>query len=315
MEQAPFFADLADGPEGGRAWWSVTEDGVRIRCAAWPTGRSGTILLFPGRTEYVEKYGRAASEFGGRGYTVLAVDWRGQGLSDRPLADLLTGHVHEFVDYQKDVRALAGLADKLDLPRPRFLVAHSMGGAIGLRALHRRLDVSAAAFSAPMWGISMPAALRPVAWSLSWAGRSLGFGHRYAPGTGADSYVGTAPFEENLLTTDDAMYAYMMRQLSGHPELALGGPSLHWLIEALTETRALRRMAPPALPVHCAVGGAERIVDTESIRQLMKRWPQGRLDVIDGARHEVMMERPEIRQRFFEAATGLFDRHRCAAPA
>ena len=288
---------------------------MRVRAALWPGGARGTVLLFPGRTEYIEKYGRTAQELLARGYATLTIDWRGQGLSDRSLSDVLTGHVHEFSDYQKDVRALRRLAEALGVPRPLHLLAHSMGGAIGLRALHDGLDVAAAAFSAPMWGIALPAALRPVAWSISWAGRSVGLGHRYAPGTGATSYVGVAPFEGNLLTGDAEMYRYMARQTVERPELALGGPSLHWLLEALNETRALRRRAPPTTPVHCAVGSEERIVDVQAIHDVMRHWQQGRLDVIDGARHEVLMETPEIRRQFLDAAASLFERHRKAPAA
>lgn len=309
-DPAPLYDDVADGPPEGRAWWLDAAGGVRVRSALWPGGRKGTVLLFPGRTEYIEKYGRAARDLGARDYATAVIDWRGQGLSDRALDDILTGHVHAFLDYQADVAALTALLDAAGAARPWFLLAHSMGGAIGLRALLQGLDVAAAAFSAPMWGINMPVALRPVAWGVSWAGRSLGLGHRYAPGTGAASYVNEAVFEENLLTRDREMFAYMARQTAAHPDLALGGPSLHWLMEALQETRALRRLPAPATPVYCSLGSAERIVDPAAIRARMQRWPQGRLDEFEGVRHEVMMEGPEIRRRFFDAATSLFDRHR-----
>ena len=314
-QAAPFYPDLAEGPEGGTAHWLTTADGVRIRAAMWRAGGDGTVLLFPGRTEYVEKYGRTAADLARRGYSTVTVDWRGQGLADRALDDLLTGHVHAFADYQVDVEALVAMAHAMDLPRPWFLLAHSMGGAIGLRALHRGLDVAAAAFSAPMWGINMPVALRPVAWGVTWAGRSLGFGERYAPGTGAASYMTASAFNENLLTNDAEMFAYMTRQTDAHPELALGGPSLHWLMEALRETRSLRRLPPPSLPVHCAVGTLERIVHRSAIDAVMQRWPRSRLDVIEGAKHEVMMESPEIRRRFFDAAAGLFGRQRRTSAA
>ena len=76
----------------------------------------------------------------------------------------------------------------------------------------------------------------------------MGLGHAYAPGTGADNYVATAPFEGNLLTTDPGMWQYMKDQLLAHPELLLGGPSLRWLHEALRECRELQSMASPESP-------------------------------------------------------------------
>ena len=59
---APFHADLADGPPGGRAVWLRTADEVRIRAGLWRGGDKGTVFLLPGRTEYIEKYGRAAGD-------------------------------------------------------------------------------------------------------------------------------------------------------------------------------------------------------------------------------------------------------------
>ena len=309
MENAPLFHDVAEAPAGGAAWWLTCADGVRIRVAAWTGGTLGTVLMFPGRTEYIEKYGPAAADLGKRGYSMLVIDWRGQGLADRPLDDRETGHVAGFRDYQQDVAAALQAARDLSLPQPYYLIGHSMGGAIGLRAMLNGLPVKAAVFSAPMWGIRIAPSLRPVAWALAASSRHMGRGHRYAPGTGPATYVREAPFEDNLLTTDPAMFAFMQRQLDAHPELALGGPSLQWLHEALRETRSLRAAAAPKIPTITALGTLERIVDPRHVKDRMARWPGGRLDMIEGAEHEVMMETPSIRKAFFDTAAELFEAH------
>lgn len=306
---APFLADLAEGPEGGYARWATTRDGVRVRVALWPMrGARGTILLFPGRTEYVEKYGRAAGEFARRGYALATIDWRGQGLSERLIDDPMTGHVFDFKDYQTDVEALISAVHDAGMPPEIYLVAHSMGGCIGLRALHNGLGVRAAAFSAPMWGIRMSTAMRPVAWAVSWAWPKLGYGENYTPGTSAVSYSATAPFEGNELTTDPDMYAYMQAQTAALPGLALGGPSLHWLYQALSETRHLRGMPPPALPAIAHIGTAEKIVEVSAVEEVMSKWKAGSLTRIVGAEHEIMMEVRPVRDAFFDSATALFDR-------
>ena len=91
---APFFRDIADGPGTGRAIWVHAEDGVRLRLGYWPLeGAKGTVLIMPGRTEYVEKYGRVARELAARGYAAVALDWRGQGLADRLGRVPSVGHV------------------------------------------------------------------------------------------------------------------------------------------------------------------------------------------------------------------------------
>ena len=156
MTEAPLFTDVSPGPDDGAAWWMNASDGVRLRIASWGLGATkGTVLLFPGRTEYVEKYGPAAREFEARGFATITIDWRGQGLADRLLDERRIGHVGEFHDYQKDVAVMLKAARRLDLPKPYFLLAHSMGGAIGLRSVYEDLPVQAAAFSAPMWGIKI----------------------------------------------------------------------------------------------------------------------------------------------------------------
>lgn len=316
MQEAPLFSKMADGPDGGRAWWLKTADGVRIRIGLWaPDSPKGTVLLLPGRTEYIEKYGRAAGALAGCGYATLTIDWRGQGLADRLSGDKMSGHVLRFGDYQRDLDAMTDAAKRLGLPRPWHLLAHSMGGGIGLRAVIDGLPVAGCVFTGPMWGIHMSGALRPVAWSLSWGGRRFGMGHVYAPGTASQSYVLTEPFDTNKLTRDREMYDYMISHLKERPELALGGPSLHWLHEALVETRMLARHPSPDLPCLTIIGSDEDIVDVERIRERMDRWPDGRLEVIEGARHEVLMEGPEVRRRIFDMICRFCDGTADKAPA
>ena len=307
METAPFFADIADGPDDGAAWWLTAEDGVRIRIGLWNRdAQNGTVLLFPGRTEYIEKYGRTAAGLAERGFATLAIDWRGQGIADRLIDDPVPGHVTRFLDYQKDVAAMVAAAREMSLPEPFHLLAHSMGGCIGLRALHEGLPVNSACFSGPMWGISLAPATRPAAWVLSWAAKLLGLGHHYAPGTGSESYVDAAPFEDNMLTTDPDMWRYMKDQVSAHPEFLLGGPSLRWLHEALSECRQLDSMPSPRTPALTFLGENERIVDPSRIHSRMSRWSNGQLEIIDPGEHEVLMDSPETQSALFDSATAFF---------
>lgn len=310
MKAAPFFADVAEAPGGETCVWLDTSDGVRIRAAHWRGGTRGTVLLFPGRSEYIEKYGPAAGEFAARGYAMATVDWRGQGIADRLLDERAPGHVDRFADYQRGVAALVAFLRAEGLPEPWFLVGHSMGGCIGLRAIHEGLPVRAVAFSAPMWGIRMHPALRPVAWVMATVAPLIGLGDRLVPSTSPMTYVLEAQFEGNLLTRDRGMFEFMQRQLTLHPELAIGGPTLRWLREALRETRALARLPSPALPCLTMLGREERIVHIGAIRERMARWPGAEFDEVAGAEHELMMERPQIRARFYDRAAALFDAHR-----
>ena len=301
LDPAPLFTDVAPGPEEGRAFWTQTSDGKRIRLGLWPLeGARGTVLLFPGRTEYIEKYGLCAADLARRGLATLAVDWRGQGLSDRLLPDERIGHVDAFGDYQKDVAALLRAARELNLPRPFFLLAHSMGGCIGLRAAIEGLPVQAAAFTGPMWGISVAPQLRALAWSLPRLMPRIGQGHRLSLGTKIDAYPLIAPFEDNLLTTDPEMYDMMRDQLAAHPELCIGGPSFIWLREALAETLHLAGRSAPNLPCVTYLGSNERIVAKNRVIARMANWKGGRLEIVEGGEHEVLFELPELRNPIFD---------------
>lgn len=67
MQDAPFFTEMAQGPDDAQAFWLNTDDDVRIRVGLWrpaaDVDTAGTVLLFPGRTKYIEKYGRTAADF------------------------------------------------------------------------------------------------------------------------------------------------------------------------------------------------------------------------------------------------------------
>lgn len=317
LPAAPLYEDVAGGPPGGVAVWADTSDAMRIRLAAWrPDGPArGTVLLFPGRTEYIEKYGDAAREMARRGYATLAIDWRGQGLAPRLLDDRRIGHVNRFTDYQYDVAAMVEAATAMGLPRPWHLLAHSMGGCIGLRAVMRGLPVETCAFSGPMWGIALSPAMKPLAWVMAHAAPVLGLGTRLPPNASPDNYVQVQPFEGNFLTTDPDMYAMMQRQLAAYPDLGLGGPSLHWLREALSECRQLAARPSPDLPCCCFLGGNERIVDSGAIHARMAAWPNAALELIDGAEHEVLMETPATRARVFDRLAALFSGGQATATA
>lgn len=313
-DAAPLFDDLAQGPPGGRAIWCRTEDGLRIRAAIWPQGSSGTVLLFPGRTEYVEKYGPAAAELARRGFATVVIDWRGQGLSDRVVPQPMIGHVKHFSDYQRDLRAVLAALEGLGLPEPRFLLSHSMGGTIALRSLLEDVEVRAAAFTAPMWNIRITRAMRPLAWALASGARAAGLGLTLAPGTDPTSYVLVAPYQGNVLTTDAEMFAWMKAHMIAHPELSLGGPSMHWLHEALVECRRLHGARSPQVPGLVLLGSAEKVVDTDVIRDRMRRWPSARLEVFAGAEHEVLMESAAMREHAYDMIAAFFDTHRQVAP-
>jgi lysophospholipase len=197
---------------------------VALRAAHLPAqgARRGRVALLHGRTEFLEKYIEVAAALSERGFDVVSTDWRGQGRSDRLLADARRGHVGAFADYQRDLKALLA-APEAQGDGPLVMLAHSMGGAIGLRALDEGHDFKAAIFSAPMWGVKLPLWAYPVARLIAGAGVGVGLAGSYAPGGGGATPYALRGFDDNLLTADREQFDRIADRTREAGEYALGG--------------------------------------------------------------------------------------------
>lgn len=306
MQPAPFHSLPGDPARDPTCFWLRADDGIALRAGHWPSGEGrGTVLLMQGRTEYLEKYARVAADLNAAGLDVLSLDWRGQGLSDRLMDDGRASHVPDFADYQRDVVEMVIAANRLDLPRPWYLLAHSMGAAIGLAALIDGLPVERVTFSAPMWHINLSPAKLAFARVVTSLARKMGRGQHYVPATGgAESFILTSSFNKNLLTTDGATWGRMVAETSAWPEMMLGGVTHDWLHAALAECDRLAALPSPDLPTLIILGSREAVVSPAAIHKRVTSWPSARLLALDGARHEPLMEREALRQR---AMQGLID--------
>lgn len=299
MERAPLHP-LQDVPDGGRAFFSIARDGTRIRSALWGGGDKGTALIFPGRTEYIEKYGRMVARLQARGLNVVVIDWRGQGLSDRPDSRRDRGYVENFGEFQDDIESVLAVPEIAALNGPRYMFAHSMGGCIGLRSLVNGMDFAGAVFSAPMWGLPGPKGAGHVLSTVNFFGKPFGAHKSLVPGTKPTFYVQVAEFEGNELTTDADHYAMFRTQLNANPELGLGGPTMHWAAEALKEMAALKVATAPKTPMLVFLGGEEVVIDSTAITSRMSSLPNGHLEVLPNVRHEIWMETPNTQKHVWD---------------
>ena len=292
-------------PEGAEVIWYKGRKGRRLRLLYAPDPKGGVktrglALVCPGRTEFIEKYFETARDLQARGFAVAIFDWPGQGLSDRLHKEKLAGHVGGYSLYVdallKGLQALGGRARE-----PYVIVAHSMGGAIALEALRsRRLKVAAAAFSAPMWGLSVWFFQR---WFLRLA-RLFGFGAAQPLPPGPEE-----TFETNLLTHDERRWRLHRRLIELEPALALGQPTIAWIVSSLDVIKGFFR--PAALdhlrrtPVLVAIATEEAIVRKASQKKLARRFGSGKTLLVEGASHEILMETDERRERFFASFDDL----------
>ncbi|MEL7465635.1 MAG: alpha/beta hydrolase [Pseudomonadota bacterium] len=297
MEEAPLYTELAEAPAHGEAFWMPLRYGA-IRVATWSGGTRGTAIIFTGRTEYIEKYGRVIRSLHDRGFSVATLDWRGQGLSHRSLGDEMKGHVGDFARYLTDVKLLMSSPAVAALPKPHVLICHSMGGCIGMRALlEEAVRPAAVVMSAPMLGIQMKPHVRLGAKVMTALAERFHFETMMAPAPqGRNAYVAVTPFEANALTNDFDHYEWLKKHLEAEPGFALGPPTLGWMNRATEEMRALRLAPEPEPSILMFLGNEEEVVSPAAIRRYAKRSARCRMVEIQAAKHEVFMETPGVQE-------------------
>ncbi|MEM1145937.1 MAG: alpha/beta hydrolase, partial [Pseudomonadota bacterium] len=135
-------------------------------------------------------------------------------------------------------------------------------------------------------------------------------GTAYAPGTKGESYVLTTEFDENRLTHDSEMYRYYQSVSENLEDQQVGGPSLQWLFQTLMETRRLSKAKSPGIPCLTFCGAEDSIVAIPAVKERMGKWHEGQLDLVPNARHDVLYETADIRERVFGAIASHFNNYR-----
>jgi len=282
-----------------------TPDGAELRFARWapPANRKGTVCVFTGRTEQIEKYFETVRDLRDRGFAVAMIDWRGQGRSSRRLRDPRKGYGRDFSDYEIDVEAFVQQVVLPDCPPPHFALAHSMGGAVMLRVAHAgkrwfdRMVLSAPMIDLPGRATSLPAA------ALLRVLRLSGQGGRYVPG-GSDALTGSESFVNNPFTSDPVRFARNAAILEEDPTLGLGSPTVAWADTAVRTMRGFRAADYPLQirqPILMLAASSDSIVSTAAIEEFAYHLRAGSHLVIAGSRHEILQEQDRYRAQFWAA--------------
>jgi lysophospholipase len=293
-------------PAGAELVRLAGPDGPALRAVLCPASIGaplGTVCVFQGRAEFIEKYFETARDLQARGFAVALLDWRGQGGSDRLLADPRKGHVPSFAAFRSDLERFMALV-RARCPEPYFALAHSMGGLVALLAERGRdRHFERLVLSAPMLGLG--AMYRPTgpARLLANVADALGFGASYIP-TGGGTPIDWQPFEGNPLTSDPARFARNSRIVERAPGLGLGAPTIGWVaasFEAMDSMAAAGAPESVRTPVLILAAGEDRIVSNAAIERMAARLGVARTLTIAGARHEILQERDALRAQALAA--------------
>jgi lysophospholipase len=282
-----------------------TSDGAELRFARWapPANRKGTVCVFTGRSEQIEKYFETVRDLRDRGFAVAMIDWRGQGHSSRRLRDPRKGYVRDFSDFEVDVETFMQQVVLPDCPPPYFALAHSMGGAVMLRVAHAgkrwfdRMVLSAPMIELPGHATSLPA--RALLRLLRFTGQ----GGRYVPG-GNGALTGSESFVNNPFTSDPVRYARNAAILEEDPTLGIGSPTVAWADTAIGTMIGFRASDYPSQirqPILMLAASNDTVVSTSAIEEFAYHLRAGSHLVIAGAKHEILQEQDRYRAQFWAA--------------
>lgn len=292
-------------PAGVRLRTIETADGVKLRGAFWrPEGAArGTVCVFQGRAEFIEKYCEVAGDLLKRGFAVATFDFRGQGGSERLTRNPLKSHVEDFDHYRVDAEAMMRQLAFASCPPPFFALSHSMSAPVLISlALRQPQWFERLVLIAPMIGLPLDR-VEFFARGLATGLGRVGFSSSYIP-SGANRVMALRPFEKNPVTSDPMRYAAAQSVLTQAPELALGSPTIGWVHAAF---RAMTATALPGVPESFKVptlvlsAARDRIVDPRASERFAARIRGGGHLFLRGAQHEILMERDEVRDMFWAA--------------
>ncbi|WP_417441555.1 lysophospholipase [Idiomarina sp.] len=281
-------------------------DGIKLHFAYYRHSDSAPLVVIaPGRIESALKYQELFWELAQQGFSVAALDHRGQGLSGRLTANPHQGHVESFNDFVRDFSDFTDLLMARFGDVPKMLFSHSMGGTIATiycatyQHPYKKLILSAPMFSIETGIVPYRLARWIVfagAWLNQWLAKPwyfLGMGN-YKP----------VPFEDNVLTHSQQRYKAFRDVYDNVSDVQLGGPTFNWLYEAISAAINAQKLANDiTIPVILFQAGNDKVVSASGQKKVAAAvtGDHFRFKTIKGASHELMMETDKFRQPVLDA--------------
>ena len=315
-------------------WLECGQVRYRVVRLAKPRGR---VLVLPGFGEAIEKYEAATQHLSANRLESLVIDWPGQGLSRQGLSrqglsqeGLSDGksakyptlvHSRGFDGHLEAITRAAKREGFMDGAMPLFVLGHSMGGHLALRLLARlsaRSSKDAALrgviIVAPM---IMPPVFKflpaPLIVLIARVFCLLGLG--CFPIKGSEYEGRPVRFNpDNPLTRCPDGYAVQLNCWQSNPASKSTTPSWGWLHTAYASCRTttanlswmkslgIKSLGTKALdcPVQAHIAEDERIVSAAHTSRYLPLISGIELHSYKDARHELLMELPEVRDSIWQ---------------
>ncbi|MBB1268365.1 alpha/beta fold hydrolase [Shewanella sp. SR44-3] len=270
------------------------------------------IVISNGRVESYLKYQELIYDCYQQGFSVYAIDHRGQGLSSRLTSNPHQGHVEKFSDYVDDLDLFINRVVQPELHNELFIIAHSMGAAIATHYIHQHPGIfTAAVFSAPMYGIMLPlptAIIKRLANKLNKTTPIIDSNLVTANYVISGKDYQAISFKLNQLTHSSVRYQQYRDLYQQQSQCQLGSPTNQWLSEAIDAAKASISMARESqIPILILQASKDKIVCNRAQNQAISGLCQ-RI-VIKGAYHEVFIEIDKLRDQALTSMFSFINQH------
>lgn len=300
-------------PEKNRLFWKqgerinhIGQNQLKLNIHVFHNPNSkAQILISPGFTEASAKYREVARKLYDKGYTIFVLDHRGQGFSDGETKIKGLVHIKNFDHYVTDLLSVAKTVMSKD--KPRYLLAHSMGGAISIGAMAKEPDLfKKAALSAPMLQINAAGLPEWLALTVCNIFELLGLEERFVPGSNTPKLP--IPFKVTRATSSKKRFDEFMNFLIKKGYDVKGGGSISWVKQAIVFTKKIRQKKlhdQLKTQILLLEAGVDHYVKTTSYSAFCEN-TKCQHAIFPEAKHEIYFERDAIHKRWLKLVGDFF---------
>lgn len=308
MESILFSTPQNPVPEDHKAGYFKGCDGRQLRYALFRSSgqvAKGTIVLLHGRNECIEKYYESIRQLTDAGFWVATFDWRGQGGSERILANKKRGYVRRFKHFEDDLKIFLEQIVLPDARIPFYAMAHSMGGLILLSSapqIANRID--RIALLSPFVGVKASGFKKIIMRAVLYCFILIGLGRLPIRRQRRDNNI-----LENVLTSSQFRYTRNRQIYETYPEFETGPPTLKWMhlmLKAISRVTQQSHLEQITIPTIILAGSDDGIVPYEIFEDVSNKFRAGQLIPFDGARHELLNEVDIYREPALAATIAFF---------
>ena len=299
FKKAPYLElDDYKAPKGIKSYFVKMDDGIRLRVCHWMNSAKkikGTILLQQGHNEFIEKYYETIQDFLDRNYSVIAFDWRGQGMSDHQLKDIHKAFIEDFSRHDRDLKYILEKVIEKNFPKPLIGIGHSMGGCLMLSAFHDHpKKFSKGILSAPMLGFKNEKFLKTASSIMNFVRKDTDYLLGSKPNMGKET-----PFNKNDLTSDSKRYERIINLVRKSPNIRLWGVTNAFAKSINRRLKVIRKenwAESINLKILVINNIRDRVVDSDKINFMEKRLKDSKIIEFFRTEHEIFMEKDQYRE-------------------